>query len=257
MEFYGFPPGGVAGEMAGYALAKVKRKELEEVYDEFSEFSLSSPARKIRRLDAELPPIMEEEEPAATLVFGQPLPEEELQICSKQLTSAELTNAEASTPLNDERAIVLYKPVNVPVLDSSCPSNVFLSVDPDMIAGFKNQVLWRSRQNIVKTRDEEAEASSGNGQAAGTSCLAVVPWMPSQVSEPANVSGAKNRLVEQEMAPADAEGSSMDIEVEQGQANGVTIPGIAAADGLQHWQQHCMTTQVGASESTPVMWSWG
>lgn len=36
--------------MAGFLSGKMKRKDLEEVYDEFSEFSLSSPARKIRRL---------------------------------------------------------------------------------------------------------------------------------------------------------------------------------------------------------------
>lgn len=36
--------------MAGFGLMKTKRKDLEEVYDEFSEFSLNSPARKIRRL---------------------------------------------------------------------------------------------------------------------------------------------------------------------------------------------------------------
>ncbi|GMQ07489.1 hypothetical protein CsSME_00051653 [Camellia sinensis var. sinensis] len=49
--------------MAGYlAMKMMKRKDLEDVNDDFSDFSLSSPARKIRRLDAELPPIMEEEE---------------------------------------------------------------------------------------------------------------------------------------------------------------------------------------------------
>ena len=37
--------------MASYlSLKKMKRKELEEVSDDFSDFSLSSPARKIRRL---------------------------------------------------------------------------------------------------------------------------------------------------------------------------------------------------------------
>lgn len=36
--------------MAGFLSVKMKRKDLEEVNDDFSEFSLSSPARKIRRL---------------------------------------------------------------------------------------------------------------------------------------------------------------------------------------------------------------
>ncbi|KAK9098313.1 hypothetical protein Syun_025358 [Stephania yunnanensis] len=44
-------------------MMKMKRKDLEEVVDDFTDFYLTSPARKIRRLDAELPPIMEEDEP--------------------------------------------------------------------------------------------------------------------------------------------------------------------------------------------------
>lgn len=36
--------------MAGLWHGKLKRRDLEEVYDDFAEFSLSSPARKIRRL---------------------------------------------------------------------------------------------------------------------------------------------------------------------------------------------------------------
>ncbi|RRT46139.1 hypothetical protein B296_00022640 [Ensete ventricosum] len=36
--------------MTGFWHGKLKRKDLEEVYDDFAEFSLSSPARKIRRL---------------------------------------------------------------------------------------------------------------------------------------------------------------------------------------------------------------
>lgn len=36
--------------MTGFWHGKLKRKDLEDVYDDFAEFSLSSPARKIRRL---------------------------------------------------------------------------------------------------------------------------------------------------------------------------------------------------------------
>lgn len=36
--------------MKPYYTLKMKRKDLEDVNDEFSDFSLSSPARKIRRL---------------------------------------------------------------------------------------------------------------------------------------------------------------------------------------------------------------
>lgn len=37
-------------KMDGYYPLKMKRKDLEQVSDEFSDFSLSAPARKIRRL---------------------------------------------------------------------------------------------------------------------------------------------------------------------------------------------------------------
>lgn len=36
--------------MEGYFPLKMKRKDLEDVTDDFSDFSLCSPARKIRRL---------------------------------------------------------------------------------------------------------------------------------------------------------------------------------------------------------------
>uniref|UniRef100_A0A1D1YWH8 ATP synthase subunit delta n=1 Tax=Anthurium amnicola TaxID=1678845 RepID=A0A1D1YWH8_9ARAE len=249
MEFHGFPAGGCADEMPGHAPARMKRKDLEDVYDDFSEFSLSSPARKIRRLDAELPPIMEEEETAAPLIFGQPLPKEQLHTRSLQLAAGS-DDVEPSLPLNEERAIVLYKPVNMPLLDFPCPSNVFLNVDPDMIASFKNGAFWQSQPNLVKTREEEAESTAGSGKAAVSSCLAVVPWMPShhlpEAVNAVNVMGVKNQAVEESMASEGAEDALMEIEVEGGQANGVTTSGpsgLAASEGLQHWQQHCMTPQ--------------
>ncbi|KAE8657966.1 hypothetical protein F3Y22_tig00116976pilonHSYRG00207 [Hibiscus syriacus] len=42
-------------------IGKFKRKNIDQVNDDFSDFSLSSPATKIRRLDADLPPIIEED----------------------------------------------------------------------------------------------------------------------------------------------------------------------------------------------------
>ncbi|KAK1289388.1 hypothetical protein QJS10_CPB18g00049 [Acorus calamus] len=75
--------------------AKMKRRDLDEVNDEFSEFSLSSPARKIRRLDLELPPIMEEEEPQST----PPPPFMDDESPSPSPSQA--------LPLNDERPIFL------------------------------------------------------------------------------------------------------------------------------------------------------
>lgn len=125
----------------------MKRKDFDRVNDEFSDFSLSSPARKIRRLvnslaeffenprirdhdhdddelvyiiliqDVDLPPIMEEDE------IDLPM----------QDTSAEEIELE---PVNDERAIVLFKPLHY-----QQPSSGNLFVDRDLISGFKSKFL--------------------------------------------------------------------------------------------------------------------
>ncbi|CAA7408286.1 unnamed protein product [Spirodela intermedia] len=235
--------------MDGYVPAKMKRKDLEEVYDEFSEFSLSSPARKIRRLDTELPPIMEEEElPAGPpTAFGRPLTKEDpLQDISPQLAARSSGGYESSAPLNEERALVLYKPVRSRrPFDSRQPSNVFLKVDPDVIASLKNQSLWLGQPNSEKARET-----------APSNLLALVPWIPPpqplEAATLASVGGGEDGSVEEAMESEDVVGStSMDIE-----------PG---SEGLQHrhqqqqqqQQQHCMSSQVSSSESNPVMWSWG
>jgi len=125
----------------------MKRKDIDRVNDDFSDFSLSSPARKIRRLvnslsellktlefvfmmmmmmnwcyimliqDVDLPPIMEEEE------IDLPM----------QDTVAEEIELE---PVNDERAIVLFKPLHYQQPSSG---NVF--VDRHLISGFKSKFL--------------------------------------------------------------------------------------------------------------------
>lgn len=64
--------------------------------------------------DAELPPIMEEEEAAV----------EDLEL----------------SPNNEEMAIVLFKPVNAPFIQHS-PSNLSFSVDSELISGFKKGKL--------------------------------------------------------------------------------------------------------------------
>ncbi|WCJ34688.1 hypothetical protein M5689_015982 [Euphorbia peplus] len=103
---------------------KMKRKDLEDVNEDFSDFSLSSPARKIRRLDV----IMEEEV--------------------------------EEVDHNLDRAIVLFKNVsNYPLLLHS-PSNFSLSVDSDFISGIKNKYPWSSGYDNTKSIEEEATDNS-------------------------------------------------------------------------------------------------
>ncbi|CAA6671177.1 unnamed protein product [Spirodela intermedia] len=161
--------------MDGYVPAKMKRKDLEEVYDEFSEFSLSSPARKIRRLDTELPPIMEEEElPAGPpTAFGRPLTKEDpLQDISPQLAARSSGGYESSAPLNEERALVLYKPVRSRrPFDSRQPSNVFLKVDPDVIASLKTATL----ASVGGGEDGSVEEAMESEDVVGSTSMDIEP----------------------------------------------------------------------------------
>ncbi|XP_077222916.1 uncharacterized protein LOC143856547 [Tasmannia lanceolata] len=232
--------------MTGFLSVKMKRKDLEDVYDEFSDFSLSSPARKIRRLDAELPPIMEEEEPVIPLDYSQSLSEDSLKGSTPQLTAA-MTEALPSLSLNEEKALVLYKQVNTPLLQSSSSSNLSFRVNTDLLPGFKNQIFWSGNSNLVTEASDKVES---NG------CLAVVPWAPFQlpVSRGTNDIGMGGGLSE----PMEAdEVATMELE-EESTASRQEARESAEMGGedLQQWQQHCMTPQLPPNASSPIMWSW-
>ncbi|KAA8535722.1 hypothetical protein F0562_030715 [Nyssa sinensis] len=233
--------------MAGYFSMRMKRKDLEEVNEEFSDFSLCSPARKIRRLDAELPPIMEEEEQEITQVFGQSMPQEQF-ISILEQRGGPIIEELPSDPVNEERAIVLFKHMNAPFLQS--PQSYSVSVSPDIISGFKNQVLWSSQSNPVKSAEDEA-ATREKSRGSTNKCLAVVPWVPSQL--PPKPAAAPEMMEAEEM-----EATKMDIEddnvgVEPGQTN--EFDGMSGAGGLNHWQQqHCLIPQIPQNASTPVVW---
>lgn len=212
--------------MGEYIPMKTKRKEIEDVYDDFSDFSLLSPARKIRRLDAELPPIIEESEPN-----GGPV--------DIDLDLDTQLQEEACVPVNEERAIVLYNPVN-----SSVSPNVSITVNPGLFPSFKNGVLWPGHYRFLISEEDELASEEKND------CLAVVPW----VSNPLTSAQAVAPQVQQELS------EPMDIEEDCSTRGGVDQSGIMyGSDGvLPHWQQqHCMTPEVPPNAATtPVMWSW-
>lgn len=239
--------------METYYQLKMKRKDLEDVYDEFSDFSLSSPARKIRRLDAELPPIIEEvEEPEIPIAFEQAAtyPSFGSNAVNRGLVIEELP----SVPENEERAIVLFKPMNTPPVNS--PSNLSVKVDPQFINGFKSQVFWENRANAFRPADNEATQQEDSSSAK--QCLAVVPWVPSQLpsAEVAEVLGQPD--ISDMMDAEDIDGVAMDVEDSSVNAEPRTAVGAAAVgvnEGLHHWQQqHCMTAQLPQNTSTPIVW---
>ncbi|XVE98868.1 hypothetical protein REPUB_Repub03eG0145800 [Reevesia pubescens] len=206
---------------------KLKRKDIDQVNDDFSDFSLSSPATKIRRLDADLPPIIEEEE---------------------------------SFPENQERAIVLFSPPllhnskdsNTPLLRS--PATLTISLNSDLISGFKNQLLRASDMKSADNNETEAEES----KRVREGCLAVVPWVPSQIPS------VESRDGELEEAPESMEADEMDIEennsdnVRMEQEHGYEFGGLKAGEAIHHWpqqQQHCMIPQPPQNPFTSISWS--
>ncbi|RVW27940.1 hypothetical protein CK203_094116 [Vitis vinifera] len=233
--------------MASYLSLKMKRKELEEVNDDFSDFSLSSPPEKFadcfyvsgsRRMDnqtlnilsateetfdAELPPIMEEEEMMFPVEFEQLLPEKQVENTREEVDGI---------PLNAERAIVLFKPVNSPLMQS--PSKFSVSVDSDIISGFKNQFPWSSQPNLRKSVEDETASGERNTR---------VPQIEAvELMEEAE---------EMEVTTMDIEDNNLNPEQQQEHGFG----GMRGSESLHQWQQqHCMTPQLPQNMSTPITW---
>lgn len=200
-------------------MPKFKRKDIDRVNDDFSDFSLSSPATKIRRLDAGLPPIIEEEE--------FPVIEE--------LPSSE----------NEERAVVLFQPVNSHLVHF--PSNFSVSVDSHIIADFKKQFLQSGHKVSLNSDDDETVAdSSSNG------CRAVVPWVRSVVPFTGVDDSPPDAMEADDMGEAfmDIEGNS-DSNMKPEQGCGVT----GTSEGFHQWPQpHCMIPQPPQNISSPITW---
>ncbi|KAH1037992.1 hypothetical protein J1N35_039735 [Gossypium stocksii] len=198
-------------------IGKLKRKDIDQVNDDFSDFSLSSPATKIRRLDADLPPIIEED----------------------------------CLPENHEKAIVLFNPNPLLLHDtpplSSPPSTLSFSFDSHLLSGFKNQILRAADMKSAETEESKMENEG---------CLAVVPWVPSQIAS------VESRDSEQQV-PASMETDEMDVE-ENCSNNGIMqeehgygLDGLKPREALHNWaqQQHCMLPQPPQNPFTPITWS--
>ncbi|OWM86910.1 uncharacterized protein LOC116189383 [Punica granatum] len=227
---------------------KMKRKDLDQVSDDFSDFSLSSPARKIRRLDAELPPIMEDEEPGNFMSFEQPSPT--LQGARASPIIEELPPS--SAPVNEERAIVLFKPVNSPILQHQSSSTLSVSVDPDLISEFKNRKLWASLSGNAKSSEDDAKAADKSSN----KCMAVVPWYPAQftpIPEPQVEAAEEMEAEEMGEATMEIEDSSTAAPVEELPSPYGEMRG-GDASSLPQWQ-HCMTPQFPpTTTSSPIVW---
>lgn len=217
-----------------------KRKELEQVMDGLSDFSLSGPAAKSRRLDAELPPIMEEEPPAPSMPF-QMLGEKinnGVDIPSMEFMMEGLTTHHVPS---EDMALVLYKPV-----DNSAPfgrgiSSSSFIVSSDLIRGLKNHAFNQANYHVVEDESPERRNS-----------LALVPWTPPQVSIRSDWVAAepeRTRIFEVPMDADETEVTSMDVE-ETPEA----VSGGFNGENLGQWL-HCVTPPSLPNPSAHVMWS--
>ncbi|KAK9076876.1 hypothetical protein SSX86_005216 [Deinandra increscens subsp. villosa] len=200
-----------------YLPAKLKRKDLEQVNDDFSDFSLSSPATKMRRLDAELPPIIDEEEMVNPVTLGQPEAIDDLLV-------------------NEERAIVLYDPMNN--IPSRSPFS--FSVNSDFLSGFKNPVLWSNRSHLLESLNGGKEKQDEQNKNDGS--LAVVPWVPMH---------SQHQSMAEVEIPCTGEVSEM-MDIEEDDDNSQRVDHMNEYGSLNQWQQHCM---IPHNFSTPIAWS--
>ncbi|KAL2481872.1 hypothetical protein Adt_34838 [Abeliophyllum distichum] len=157
----------------------------------------------------------------------------------------------SSMPGNEERAIVLYNPTNSPFLQS--PSNFLVYVNPQLISGFKNQVLGSSQSNSWRLANDEALMDDKNSG----ECLAVVPWVPSQLPS-APPDGIPPQSDNSEIMDAEeAEESRMDIEdndIGVEQRNLDEADGLSSNECLHQWQiQHCMIPQPSQNTTTSIL----
>lgn len=94
--------------------------------------------------DADLPPIMEEEEPEVPFGFKQqPTADKHIPGYIEPTGdsgSCPMTEELPTIPENEERALVLFRPMSTPLLLS--PSNFSVSVNSDIIAGIKSKHLF-------------------------------------------------------------------------------------------------------------------
>ncbi|KAL0885159.1 hypothetical protein Bca101_009141 [Brassica carinata] len=207
--------------MAGYdhPPTKMKRKEIDRVNDDFSDFSLSSPATKIRRLDLDLPPIMEEE-----VVMEEE--HDDLQ----------------SSPQNEERAIVLFKP---PPLHHQ--PNLF--VDRSLISGLKN----RFYHDVAVAADEDYKTNKQQAVVPWNPSHFQFLESTGNFQEP-----SKPEIVELDGEDEMMEEADMDVEEKENSSitsgGSVSLPEWKQPQQQQQQLHHCMLPQLPQTNSTPISW---
>ncbi|KAK4747368.1 hypothetical protein SAY87_026405 [Trapa incisa] len=224
---------------------KIKRKDLDQVNEDFSDFSLSSPARKIRRLGTELRPMVEDGDVEHLISTDRSCPE-----VRPGRASLRIEELPPSSPINEEKALVLFKPVKSPIFQPLSPSTLSVSVHADLIPEFKKRNLWGSLSGSERSFEDDAEAADSNRNR----CMAIVPWAANQFTpsiEPLAEAAEEMEMEETEGAMMEIEQSTTDGAAQQPPSQYGDMRD-SNASSLPLWQ-HCLTPQFPPANS-PIVW---
>ncbi|CAM8970540.1 unnamed protein product [Rhodiola kirilowii] len=242
----------------------MKRKDFENVYDDFSCFSLAASARKSRRLDCELPPIIEEEPD-----IGIPVVPDHRFLLDNSHPGNVLVPTESPisvVPANDaseELAVVLYNPSNAAtqgLVRSPSSSNFSFVMNTELLSGWRSHMLHQGNQSRVTITELDEESDEYKSFQSNNS-MAVVPWVSSQQHPHATASDTQSTDMPLEPTEADADCEMMETD-DHSNATGysnqcyITNNGIISgtqAPLLPH-QPHCLMPQYPSNTYTPIRW---
>nr|CAB3457456.1 unnamed protein product [Digitaria exilis] len=251
--------GGVAVPTAVDASPLLKRKGAEAPQPWLDVDGFPLPATKIRRLDAEVPPVehavgVPRAEPGA-VVPPQPFVAEAARMSGDVVPPAVAVGV-AAPAVNDERAIVVYQPAEAArnLLGGPLRPAPSLRVNPDWIHGLRSTMLQEASNHRALYEELAARDENLN--------LAVVPWAPAQVYGHAASSSAAAAATEMMDADQEGDGASMEVEHQPAPPAGGVLQGAAFQQQQQQWPtQHCVAPQqlplpAASYQPSPVTWSW-
>ncbi|XP_047324431.1 PH domain-containing protein DDB_G0275795-like [Impatiens glandulifera] len=234
-------------------LLKMKRKDIENINDDFSDFSLYSPATKIRRLDADLPPIIEEDEPDFPSWINRPDD-------ATTFGGGGVDNLTSNIkPVMSENVdgggggdIVLFNIITTTTTPLPLSSSRF-SIDSDILSQIKKDILSSTKHSsLVKSSsedDDDDDDDEGRKNTRRNECLAVVPWNPSLQKLPCT-SNMQGEMEEDEQM---GEATLMEIEEDNSQQQQMN-------DNLQQQQQqqqqYCMMIPQYSSQMNDNFLQW-
>ncbi|CAN6196469.1 unnamed protein product [Urochloa humidicola] len=222
----------VSGDVAAPAVDAtplLKRKGAEAPQPWLDVDGVPVPATKIRRLDAEVPPV-EHAVGAPLLHPGASVAPQPVQMSGGVAPPV----AVVASAANDERAIVVYQPAEAArnLLEGPLRPGASLRVSPDWIHGLRSTMLQEASNHRALFEELAGRDENLN--------LAMVPWAPAQIHARAFSSSAEEMVD----ADQDSDGASMEVEHQPTPPAGVTLQGEAFQHHHQQWPlQHCVAPQ--------------